>query len=135
LRVTENGMREPHWHPVTAEMGYVNHGDARMTIMNPDGTLDTWNLTTGDMYFIPRAYPHHIENTGTDPWHFLIFFDQPFPADIGYRASASAYSREVLAATFGTHIDDLPQFPFTPADPLIVTRTNPVDADGVGHVG
>jgi oxalate decarboxylase len=128
LRVAENGMREPHWHPVTAEMGYVQHGDARMTIMNLDGTLDTWRLTTGDMYFIPRAYPHHIENIGSDDWHFLIFFDQPFPADIGYRASASAYSREVLAAAFGTHVDDLPAFPFTPADPLIVDRRNPVDA-------
>ena len=128
LRVAEDGMREPHWHPVTAEMGYVQHGDARMTIMNPDGTLDTWSMTTGDMYFIPRAYPHHIENTGTDPWHFLIFFDQPFPADIGYRASASAYSREVLAAAFNTHIDDLPTFPFTPADPLIVRKSNPLDA-------
>ncbi|MHA3022777.1 cupin domain-containing protein [Mycobacterium sp. BMJ-28] len=128
LRVTEQGMREPHWHPVTAEMGYVQHGAARMTIMNPDGTLDTWTMKTGDMYFIPRAYPHHIENIGTDDWHFLIFFDQPFPADIGYRASASAYSRQVLAAAFGTHIDDLPNFPFTPADPLIVSKTNPVDA-------
>lgn len=127
LRVNDNGMREPHWHPVTAEMGYVQHGDARMTVMNPDGTLDTWNMTTGDMYFIPRAYPHHIENLGTDPWHFLIFFDQPTPADIGYRASASAYSREVLAAAFDTHIDDLPMFPFTPADPLVVGRLNPVD--------
>ncbi|MGE2720452.1 cupin domain-containing protein [Mycolicibacterium celeriflavum] len=128
LRVTESGMREPHWHPVTAEMGYVQEGDARMTIMNPDGTLDTWALTTGDMYFIPRAYPHHIENIGSQDWHFLIFFDQPFPADIGYRASASAYSREVLAAAFNTHIDDLPNFPFTPIDPLIVERKNPVDA-------
>ncbi|WP_349269440.1 cupin [Mycolicibacterium parafortuitum] len=127
LRVSEDGMREPHWHPATAEMGYVRHGDARMTVMNPDGTLDTWTMTTGDMYFIPRAYPHHIENIGTDEWHFLIFFDQPFPADIGYRASASAYSRKVLSAAFDTHIEDLPQFPFTPADPLIVARTNPVD--------
>jgi oxalate decarboxylase len=140
LRVTEDGMREPHWHPVTAEMGYVRHGAARMTVMNPDGTLDTWNLTTGDVYFIPRAYPHHIENIGQlkqppeslrsgpqGDWHFLIFFDQPFPADIGYRASASAYSRAVLAAAFATHIDDLPDFPFTPADPLIVSRINPVD--------
>ena len=127
LRVTEDGMREPHWHPITAEMGYVQHGDARMTVMNPDGALDTWNMTTGDMYFIPRAYPHHIENIGSDEWHFLIFFDQPTPADIGYRASASAYSREVLAAAFNTHIDDLPKFPFTPADPLVVGRVNPVD--------
>jgi len=133
LRVAENGMREPHWHPVTAEMGYVHYGDARMTIMNPDGTLDTWHLTTGDMYFIPRAYPHHIENIGTDDWHFLIFFDQPFPADIGFKASATAYSREVLAATFNTHIDDLPAFPFTPADPLVVSRVNPIDARGAGQ--
>jgi hypothetical protein len=54
-------------------------------------------------------------------------FDQPTPADIGYRASASAYSREVLAAAFNTHIDDLPTFPWTPTDPLIVSRVNPVD--------
>ncbi|SUA35544.1 bicupin, oxalate decarboxylase family [Mycolicibacterium smegmatis] len=39
----------------------------------------------------------------------------------------SAYSREVLAATFDTHIDDLPDFPLTTADPLIVGRRNPLD--------
>jgi oxalate decarboxylase len=79
------------------------------------------------MYFIPRAYPHHIEVFDAPDLHFAIFFDQPTPADIGYRASASAYSREVLAATFNVHIDDLPNFPFTNADPLIVYRINPVD--------
>ena len=52
------------------------------------------------------------------------------PGDIGYRASASAYSREVLAATFNMHIDDLPNFPFTKTDPLIVNRYNPVDGPG-----
>ncbi|CAN5568632.1 cupin domain-containing protein [soil metagenome] len=127
LRVNDDGMREPHWHPVTAEMGYVKEGSARMTVMGPGGDIDTWHLTKGDVYFIPRAYPHHIEVMASPGWHFLIFFDQPFPADIGYRASASAYSREVLAAAFDTHIDDLPEFPFTPADPLIVSRTNPLD--------
>jgi oxalate decarboxylase len=127
LRVREDGMREPHWHPVTAEMGYVQSGNSRMTVMDPDGTLDTWYLKAGDMYFIPRAYPHHIEVFDAPNLHFVIFFDQPTPADIGYRASASAYSREVLAATFNVHIDDLPNFPFTKADPLIVNRVNPVD--------
>lgn len=128
LRIREDGMREPHWHPVTAEMGYVHSGSARMTVLDPDGTIDTWYLRRGDVYFIPRAYPHHIEVVDADHMHFLIFFDQPTPADIGYRASASAYSREVLAATFNTHIDDLPAFPFTSTDPLIVNRHNPLDA-------
>lgn len=127
LRVREDGMREPHWHPITAEMGYVQTGSARMTVLDPDGTLDTWYLQEGDVYFIPRAYPHHIEVVDSPDMHFVIFFDQPTPGDIGYRASASAYSREVLAATFNTHIDDLPDFPFTKTDPLIVTRRNPLD--------
>ncbi|KZS85585.1 cupin domain-containing protein [Mycobacterium persicum] len=133
LRVREDGMREPHWHPITAEMGYVKAGSARMTIMDPDGSLDTYYLNQGDVYFVPRAYPHHIEVVDAPDIHFTIFFDQPTPGDIGYRASISAYSREVLAATFNTHIDDLPQFPFTNIDPLIVTRSNPVDERGVGE--
>ncbi len=144
LRIREDGMREPHWHPITAEMGYVHRGSARMTVMDPDGSVDTWYLKEGDVYFIPRAYPHHIEVVGSsadarsekaDDIHFLVFFDQPTPGDIGYRASVSAYSRKVLAATFNTHVDALPEFPFTPSDPLIVTRNNPVDARGVGEAG
>jgi len=133
LRIREDGMREPHWHPITAEMGYVRSGSARMTVMGPDGNLDTWYLEQGDVYFIPRAYPHHIEVVDCPGWHFLIFFDQPMPGDIGYRASISAYSREVLAATFNVHIDDLPNFPFTNADPLIVTRNNPLDEHAMGE--
>jgi oxalate decarboxylase len=133
LRIREDGMREPHWHPITAEMGYVHAGSGRMTVMEPDGTLDTWYLKEGDVYFIPRAYPHHIEVIDSPQVHFAIFFDQPTPGDIGYRASASAYSREVLAATFDVHIDDLPAFPFTKVDPLIVTRNNPVDQKAMGE--
>jgi oxalate decarboxylase len=133
LRIREDGMREPHWHPVTAEMGYVQSGSGRMTVMDPDGTVDTWHLKQGDVYFIPRAYPHHIEVIESPRWHFTIFFDQPTPGDIGYRASISAYSREVLTATFDTHIDDLPDFPFTKTDPLIVTRRNPLDEHAVGE--
>ena len=80
-------------------------------------------MNQGDVYFVPRAYPHHIEVVDAPDLHFAIFFDQPTPGDIGYKASASAYSREVLAATFNVHIDDLPDFPFTPSDPLVVTAT------------
>jgi oxalate decarboxylase len=124
LLVAEDGMREPHWHPETAEMGYVHKGQARMTIMDPDGSCDTYTLKAGDMYFIPRAYPHQIEVLGDEEIHFLIFFDNPMPQDVGYRASATAMSREVMAATFGVTEGQLPAFPFTPKDPLIVGNFN-----------
>ncbi len=127
LDVKETGMREPHWHPVTGELGYVQRGHARMTVLDPDGSLDTYELEPGQAYFVPRAYPHHIEALGGQGIHFLIFFDQPTPGDIGYRATASAFSREVLSATFGVPERNLPEFPFTPIDPLIVGRVNPRD--------
>lgn len=127
LRIEEDGMREPHWHPVTAELGYVHEGQARMSILAPDGSVDTYTLDAGDVYFVPRAYPHQIEVLSDGPIHFLVFFDQPTPGDIGFRASGSAFSREVLAASFGIAEADLPQLPFTSIDPLIVNRTNPLD--------
>jgi oxalate decarboxylase len=71
----------------------------------------------------PAAYPHQIEKLGEDI-HFLIVFDHPMPADVGYRAAASAYSREVLAATLETSEASVPDLPSTPADPLLVGRVN-----------
>jgi oxalate decarboxylase len=127
VRISDKGMREPHWHPETAEMGYVVDGAARMTILDPDGSKDTYELAPGDVYFIPPAYPHHIENIGEGTTHFLIFFDRASPGDIGFRTLVGAFPREVLAATFGMTEPELPQFPFTEIDPLLVTRRNPID--------
>ena len=127
LRITTSGMREPHWHPETAELGYVHRGEARMSVLDPSGNVDTYYLRPGDAYFVPRAYPHQIEVVGDEDIHFLVFFDQPTPGDIGYRASASALSPRALAATFGVSAEELPSFPFTPVDPLIVARKNPLD--------
>ena len=49
------------------------------------------------------------------------------PYDVGYLTSATALSREVIAATFGVKTGDLPPFPFTAKDPLFVGRINPFD--------
>lgn len=127
VTITQQGMREPHWHPETAEMGYVVAGKARMTILDPDGGTDTYIIGPGDAYFIPRAYPHHIENVGDETFHVLIFFDQTSPGDVGYRSLVNVYPRSVLAAAFGMKESDLPAFPFTEIDPLLVPRINPID--------
>jgi oxalate decarboxylase len=128
LRIAGNGMREPHWHPVTAELGYVQSGRARMTVRSADGSADTYELTAGDVYFIPRAFPHHIENLGEDETHFLVFFDQAEVRDIGYTGSAGAYPARILAPTLGMTAAALPALPPMPADLLIVEKRNPVDA-------
>jgi len=128
LRIAGDGMREPHWHPQTAELGYVLTGRARMTVKGADGTLDTYELWPGDVYFIPRAFPHHIENLEEDEeTHFLVFFDQAVVRDIGYTGGAGAYPRRILAPTLGMASDALPQLPPMPGDLLIVEKRNQLD--------
>jgi oxalate decarboxylase len=38
-----------------------------------------------------------------------------------------------LSSGRSSRLDDLPNFPFTKADPIIVTRTNPVDTHAIGE--
>jgi oxalate decarboxylase len=127
LRIEDQAMREPHWHPITAELGYVNKGQARMTIMDPDGSTDTYTLQAGDMYFIPAAYPHQIEVLGDKQIHFCIFFDQPMPLDVGYKSTATGISHEAMAATLGFKRDAMPKLEGTKEHPLMVRKIHPVD--------
>lgn len=127
LHLSNIGMREPHWHPATGELGYVVRGKARMSILDPSGSVDTYVIDEGDIYFVPKGYPHHIENLTNEELQLAIFFDQAMPGDIGFSASIRAYSNEVLGATM--HID--PAF-FDPLhkyyrDLFIVQRVNPLD--------
>ncbi|KAK5167456.1 uncharacterized protein LTR77_007155 [Saxophila tyrrhenica] len=129
LRVEDKAMREPHWHPITAELGYVDKGQARMTILDPSGETDTYTLGPGDMYFILAAYPHQIEvlPEGGKEIHFCIFFDQPMPLDIGYKASAEGMPHEAMAATLGIKRREMPKMEGTSRAPHIVPRINDVD--------
>ena len=127
LLVEDKGMREIHWHPDTVEMGYIHKGRARMTIMDPDASVDTFTLGPGDVYCIPASYPHQIEVIGEEEIHFLIFFDQPMPKDVGYRQAGAVFSPEVLSAAFGLPKNVLPAFPYNNEDPLLVVKKNPTD--------
>jgi oxalate decarboxylase len=127
LQLTGIGMREPHWHPETAELGYVHQGKGRMSILSPDGEVDTYEMNEGDIYFIPKAYPHHIENLTTSPLHLLIFFDQAMPGDIGLTASVKSYSDEVLTAVFNSPQDFFSKLPTYYEDLFIVKKVNPLD--------
>lgn len=127
LKLTDAGMREPHWHPETAELGYVQAGQGRMSILNPAGKVDTYLLQPGDIYFVPKAYPHHIENIGKDLMHFLIFFDQPMPGDVGFSGSIRSFSDEVLGSVLQTDPAFFAGLHKYYEDLFIVDRINPVD--------
>ena len=124
LCLTNIGMREPHWHPETAELGYVEKGRGRMSILSPSGEIDTYIMEEGDIYFIPKAYPHHIENLQNEILHLLIFFDQAMPRDIGFTGSILSYSEEVLSSVTKMEKTDLKQLPKYYSDLFIVKNIN-----------
>lgn len=128
VRISGTGMREPHWHPETAELGFVKEGHARMTVESPGGRAETYELEPGDIYFIPKSYPHHIENLDADSaLHFLIFFDTPDVQDIGFTGAIPALDGRVMAPTLGLSAAQFALIPRMPADLLIVEKENPVE--------
>lgn len=125
LLLTNQGMREPHWHPETQELGYVRKGHGRMSILSPDGSVDTYEMKTGDLYFIPAGYPHHIENLGNESLQLMIYFDKSMPEDIGFTGSVMSFTPPVLNSVMNTSVfDKLPQYP---EDLFLVNRVNPLD--------
>jgi oxalate decarboxylase len=127
VRLHGVGMREPHWHPETAELGYVKQGHARMTVQSPGGAAETYELQQGDVYFIPRAYPHHIENLTDGEMHFLIFFDTPDVQDIGFTGAIPAFPNGMVGPTLGLTEAQVERIPRRPADLLLVGKSNPLD--------
>ena len=95
-----------------------------MTLLSPGASIDTYLLGPGDMYFIPKGYPHHIENLADEEIRFLIFFDKTTPEDIGFTGALAAFPRQIIAPTLGCTEETLPQVPAYPAD-LLVEKINP----------
>lgn len=127
LRLTKEGMREPHWHPETAELGYVAEGKGKMSILSPSGKIDTYEMQAGDIYFIPKAYPHHIENLQNTELHLLIFFDQAMPQDIGFTASVKSFPDAVLSKVMQCPQEVFQTLPTYYEDLFIVRKKNPLD--------
>lgn len=127
LRVQGIGMREPHWHPETAELGYVHTGRARMTVQDFGGNAETYELSEGDVYFIPRAYPHHIENLTDGEMRFLIFFDTPDVQDVGFTGAIPTFPKRIVSPTLGLDAEQVARIPRLPSDLLLVSKVNPLD--------
>ncbi len=75
MRLTAGSYRELHWH-VANEWAYMLYGSARITVLNPDGTIFIDDVESGDLWYFPAGYPHSIQGLGPDGCEFLLVFDQ-----------------------------------------------------------
>ncbi|MGF9911113.1 oxalate decarboxylase family bicupin [Paenibacillus ehimensis] len=82
VEIEPGGMRELHWHPNSDEWQYYLTGQGRMTAFAANGTARTFDYRAGDVGYVPAAFGHYIQNTGSDTLWFLEMFKSPRFADV-----------------------------------------------------
>jgi oxalate decarboxylase len=75
MRLTAGSFRELHWHTAD-EWAFMLYGNARVTVLNPDGTIFIDDVSKGDLWFFPAGFPHSIQGLGPDGCEFLLVFDE-----------------------------------------------------------
>ncbi len=75
MRLTAGSFRELHWHTAD-EWAIMLDGNARVSVLNPDGTVFLDDVGKGDLWYFPAGYPHSIQGLGPDGCEFLLVFDE-----------------------------------------------------------
>ena len=75
MRLTSGSFRELHWHTAN-EWAFMLYGNARVSVLNPDGTVFLGDVGKGDLWYFPAGYPHSAQGLGPDGCEFLLVFDE-----------------------------------------------------------
>src|SRR5882724_7413144 len=75
MRLTAGSFRELHWHTAD-EWAFMLYGNARLSVLNPDGTVFLGDVGKGDLWYFPAGFPHSIQGLGPDGCEFLLIFNQ-----------------------------------------------------------
>jgi oxalate decarboxylase len=113
MRLTAGSFRELHWHTAD-EWSIMLSGNARVTLLNPDGTIFIDDVSKGDLWYFPAGYPHSIQGLGPDGCEFLLVFNEGlFSEDNTFLLSewVAHTPREVLSKNFGLDKTALAKLP------------------------
>src|ERR1700739_5046191 len=127
MRLTAGSYREMHWHTAD-EWAYVLYGNARVTVMNPDGTMFIGDVGEGDLWIFPAGFPHSIQGLGPDGTEFLLVFNQGMFSEDGTMLLSETIAHmppEVLAKNTGL---DKSVFAQTPGAPRYIFPGNLPDS-------
>src|ERR1700739_4364262 len=75
MRLTAGSFRELHWHTAN-EWAFMLNGNARVSVLNPDGSVFLDDVSKGDLWYFPAGFPHSIQGLGPDGCEFLLVFDE-----------------------------------------------------------
>jgi oxalate decarboxylase len=99
LHLQSTGISEPHWHPNCGELGYILCGRARLSLLSPLRAAESFEVGLGDVYYVPPAHPHWLENLGDKDVQILIGFAHHEPLTIGLQGVRAAFLQATAASS------------------------------------
>jgi oxalate decarboxylase len=131
MRLTAGSYRELHWHTAD-EWAFMLYGNARVTVLNPDGTVFIGDVGEGDLWMFPAGYPHSIQGLSPDGCQFLLVFNQGmFSEDNTFLLSdwVAHTPAEVLRKNFKLDAGELAKLPTGPLYIFPGTLPNSLEQD------
>lgn len=96
VEIKPGAMRELHWHPNQDEWQYYLTGQGRMTVFAGNGAARTFDYRAGDVGYVPFAFGHYIQNTGTESLWFLEMFRSDLFEDISLNQWMALTPRDLV---------------------------------------
>lgn len=113
MRLTAGSFRELHWHTAD-EWAMMLYGNARVTVMNPDGTMFIDDVSKGDLWLFPAGFPHSIQGLKPDGCEFLLVFTEGNFTEEGTFLLSELVAhtpRNILAKNFGLDKNTVAKLP------------------------
>lgn len=98
VEIEPGAMRELHWHPNNDEWQYYLTGQGRMTAFGGSGAARTFDVRAGDVGYVPFAFGHYIQNTGSESLWFLEMFKSDRFADVSLNQWMALTPRDLVKA-------------------------------------
>jgi oxalate decarboxylase len=96
VEIEPGGLRELHWHPNNDEWQYYLSGQGRMTVFAGNNAARTFDYRAGDVGYVPFAYGHYIQNTGTQTLWYLEMFKSDRYAGVSLNQWMALTPRELV---------------------------------------
>ncbi|GIO95774.1 oxalate decarboxylase [Paenibacillus lautus] len=108
VEIKPGAMRELHWHPNQDEWQYYLAGQGRMTVFAGNGAARTFDYRAGDVGYVPFAFGHYIQNTGTESLWFLEMFRSDRFEDVSLNQWMALTPRDLVQDNLrvGTEVTD-----------------------------
>jgi quercetin dioxygenase-like cupin family protein len=109
IYLSKGHIVEPHWHPNAAELVYVIHGEAIVSILNPFSLqVLTYRVEPSQVVYVPKGW-WHWEIATTDHTHILAIFDKASPQVVFGSDVLMKTPKEVFQLAYGVNAEQLAQ--------------------------